>query len=84
MKSNRNTGASLVLALLLATPVFAGEIHTGVSSPDPQPTSAANGEMQTGATEGEIHTGKAASTPEAVDTVTAAALNLLQSVLTLF
>lgn len=84
MKSYRNAAASLVLALVLATPVIAGEIHTGVTSPDPQPTATANGEMQTGATEGEMHTGEAASRPEAADMITAAALNLLQNVLTLF
>lgn len=83
MKSYRNVAVSLMLALVLTTPAFAGEIHTGVTGPDRQPTPATNGVMQTGVTEGETHTGEAASTPEVADTVTAAALNLLQSVLTL-
>jgi hypothetical protein len=40
--------------------------------------------MHTGATGGEMQTGEAASTPGAADTVTEIALNLLQSVFTLF
>jgi hypothetical protein len=82
MKSYRNATAALALTLVLASSAFAGVMHTD-GAPAPPPTSTANGEMQTGATEGEIHTGEAASTPEAVDAMTVAALNLLQSVLTL-
>lgn len=81
MKSYRNAAAALLLALALATSAFAGEMQTGVASP--QPTPAANGEMHTGAPEGEIHTDGAASTSGAVDTVTGIALNLLQSVFAL-
>lgn len=83
MKSYRNVAVSLVLALVLTAPAFAGEIHTGVTSPNPQPTPAANGEIQTGTAEGEMQTGEAALTPEVADTVTATALNLLQSVFAL-
>ncbi|HEX7956425.1 MAG TPA: hypothetical protein VF508_05765 [Pyrinomonadaceae bacterium] len=82
MKSYRNATAALALTLVLASSAFAGVMHTD-GAPAPPSTSTANGEMQTGATEGEIHTGDAASTSEAADAVTVAALNLLQSVLTL-
>lgn len=82
MKRHRNTTAGVMLALALTVPVFAGEMHTD-GAPASQPTATANGEIQTGTTQGEMQTGEAASTPEAADTVTAAALNLLQTVLTL-
>ena len=82
MKPYRNAVVALVLTLVLATSAFAGEIHTD-GAPTPPPTPAANGEIHTGATNGVIQTGEAISTPEAADTVTAAALNLLQSVLAL-
>lgn len=81
MKSYRNAAAALLLALALATSALAGEMQTGVASPQPAPT--VNGEMHTGTPEGEIHTDGAASTPEAADTVTEIALNLLQSVFAL-
>jgi hypothetical protein len=82
MKSYRKAIPVLALALALASSAFAGVMHTD-GAPAPQPPPTANSEMQTGVTEGEIHTGEAASTPEAADTITAATLNLLQSVLTL-
>jgi hypothetical protein len=78
MKSYRNAAAALTLTLVLATSAFAGEMHTGVTGPNPQPTPVAT------TADGEMHTGVAAPAPEAVDTVTATALNLLQSVLALF
>lgn len=84
MKSYRNAVAALLLALVLATSAFAGEIHTGITDPDPQPTPAASGEVQTGATDGEIQTGVAPSAPDATDTVTGVALSLLQGVFSLF
>jgi hypothetical protein len=82
MRNYRKVVATLVLALTLSMSAFAGEIHTNVTSPTPTP--AANGEMHTGVTNGEIQTGEAVSTPEATDIMTEAALNLLQSLLTLF
>lgn len=84
MKSYRKATAALVLALVLATSAFAGEIHTGVTGSNPQPTPTANGVMYTGAPEGEMHTDGAASTPGAADTMTGIALNLLESVFALF
>lgn len=84
MKSYRNVAAALGLALVLATSAFAGEIHTGVAGPDPQPTPAASSVSETATVSGEMQTGEAASTPGAADTITETALNLLQSVFTLF
>jgi len=78
MKSYRNATAALALTLVLAMSAFAGEMHTGVTGPNPQPTPAAT------TVDGEMHTGVAAPAPEAVNTVTETALNLLQSVLALF
>ena len=83
MKSYRNEVAALVLALVFATSAFAGEIHTGVTGPNPQPTPATSSTTKTATTDGEIQTGEAASTPGAADTVTEIALNLLQSVFAL-
>jgi type IV secretory pathway VirB6-like protein len=80
MKNYRNAVAASVLALVLSVSAFAGEIHTDVAPPTPPP---ANGEMHTGATDSVIQTGEAASTPEA-DAMTETALNLLQSLLSLF
>ena len=81
MKSYRNAAAALLLALALAMSAFAGEMQTGVASP--QPTPAASSTTETAATNGVIQTGEAASTPGAADTVTGIALNLLQSVFAL-
>ena len=50
MKSYRNTAAALALTLVLASPAFAGEMHT--DAPTASPTVTANGEIHTGAPEG--------------------------------
>jgi hypothetical protein len=81
VKSYRNASAALLLALALTMSAFAGEMQTGVASP--QPTPAASSTAETVTTDGVIQTGEAASTPEAADTVTEIALNLLQSVFAL-
>ncbi len=84
MKNLRTLCAALVLVGALTLPAFAGEIGTGIAPP---PTPNATGEIGTGATDGDIGTGAAseeadeATTP---DSVTEAALLLLQSVLALF
>lgn len=83
MKSYRNAAAALLLTLVSASSVFAGEMHTGVTGPNPQPTPAAISTTETAKTDGVIQTGEAASMPEAADTVTEIALNLLQSVFAL-
>jgi len=84
MKSYRTAAASLVLTLVLATSAFAGEIHTGLTGPDPQPTPTTSNTTATATTDGEIQTGVAASIVGATDASTQTALNLLQSVLSLF
>ena len=53
MKSYRNVAAALVLALVLSTSAFAGEMHTDVAPPPP-PT--ANSTAQTTTTDGVMHT----------------------------
>jgi hypothetical protein len=80
MRNYRNAVAALVLALVFSTSAFAGIIHTDKTPPPP----TTNGEIHTDATGGEIPNGEAVSTPEATDTIMEAALNLLQSLLTLF
>ncbi|HEX8558930.1 MAG TPA: hypothetical protein VF668_12550 [Pyrinomonadaceae bacterium] len=82
MKTNRNATAALLLALVLATSAFAGEMHTD-GAPVSQPTPATSSTAETATTGGVTHTDGAASTVEAADTMTAAALSLLQSVFTL-
>jgi len=73
MKSSRKSLCVLVLVLALTSSAFAGDIHHPLAPPPPP-----------GAPSVEIPTGEVVSTPEATDTITEAALNLLQSFLTLF
>jgi hypothetical protein len=63
-----------VLVLAFCCPVFAGQTSTPPAPPPPPDALAADGE---------IHTGVAESTPEG-DGLAEIALDLLQSVLTLF
>jgi hypothetical protein len=84
MKSYRNAAAALVFALMLATSALAGEIHTGVAGPNPQPTPTASSMTETVTADGEMQTGEAAPTSDSESTATEIALNLLQSVLSLF
>ncbi len=58
------------LALVLATSAFAGEMHTGVTGPDPQPTLTPYSATEIVTTDGVMQTGEAASTPGAAHTVT--------------
>lgn len=87
MKTLRQLCVASVFVFALAIPAFAGEISTGVASPQPAQTSptngqaAANGEIQTTVT-GQIETGSGEAS--ATDSATAAVLNLLQTVLALF
>lgn len=71
MKSYRNAAAALLLALVLATSAFAGEMQTGFTNPDPQPTPT-NSTAQTTTTDGIIQTGAAASLTQVALTVLAA------------
>jgi hypothetical protein len=84
MKTLRQLCIALAFTLALTLPAFAGEITTGVAPPQPsQPaqTATANGEITTGIT-GQEETGSCEAT--AIDSATEIALNLLQSVLSLF
>ena len=83
MKSLRQLCVAVVFSLVLATSTFAGIIEIGSPAPPPsQPqTATVNGEMQIGLT-GQEGTGSSEAT--ATDSATEIALNLLQSVLSLF
>ncbi len=82
MRALRQLSVALVLTLALAITAFAGEIQTGITSPPPPPqTVTVAGEIQTGvAGQEETDSGEAT----AADSVAEIALNLLQSVLSLF
>jgi uncharacterized protein involved in exopolysaccharide biosynthesis len=71
--------AACVLTLALTLSAFAGDMGAGITAPPP-PTSQATitGEISTGVT-GDMSTGVTA-----IDPVTETALNLLQSLLSLF
>lgn len=90
MKNLGTLCASVVLALILTTPAFAGDIHTGITNPPPAPQGViSTGVTDSPATQGNIHTGvtnqeSAEDGATASDSVTEIALNLLQSVLSLF
>lgn len=73
MKNLRQLCLAVVLTLVVATHTFAGNMHTTVTDPPPPPPSSED-------TEGQMPTGSS----EAVDPVTQMALNLVQSMLSLF
>lgn len=81
MKNLRTFGAACVLALTLAVPVSAGHIETGVTQPPPPPPASATTATgtDTGDVAGHIETGVTSA-----NSLTGAALTLLQSVLALF
>jgi len=80
MKSLRRLSITLVFTFALSLSTSAGEISTTIAQP-PTQTATTGGEMDTGIT-GQIDT----SSSEAIvnDSMTEVALNLLQSVLSLF
>ena len=87
MKNLRRLSVALVFTLALTIPAFAGEIDTMVAPPPPPPqaqaqTATTDGEISTGIT-GQAETGSSETTSTDSAT-TEAALNLLQSVLSLF
>ena len=84
MRNLRRLSGAIVFTLALAVPALAGDIQTTVTSPPPaQPaqTATLNGDIQTTVT-GQAETDSSEAT--ATDTATEIALNLLQSVLSLF
>ena len=84
MKDLRRLLSAVGLTLVLALSVSAGDIHTGVTSPPPPPPASmtAQGQIDTpAASEDSIADGEETAVAASV---TEAALNLLQSVLSLF
>ena len=81
MKTFRQLSVALVFALALTAPALAGDIETGRTQPPPPPTATAQGDIQTTVT-GQEETGSSEAT--AIDSAAEFALNLLQSVLSLF
>lgn len=82
MKTFRQLCAASVLILTLTLPAFAGWISTTVAPPNPSPTpAAATADTETNVT-GQEGTGSSEAT--VADSATEIALNLLQSVLSLF
>jgi hypothetical protein len=79
MKTLRQLLVASVVTFALVTPAFAGQMDTTVAPPVNAVTT--DGEIST-TSAGEIQTGN--SEPTAGDTVTAAALCLIESVLALF
>ena len=83
MKNLGRLFCAVVFTLALTIPAFAGDMQTTVTSPPPaQPqTATLNGDIQTGVTgQAETDSSEATATDSAADI----ALNLLQSVLSLF
>jgi hypothetical protein len=83
MKTLRQLCVALTFTLVLAITTFAGEIHTTVAPPTPPSSQGAiaAGEISTTVTGQE---GTDSSEATATDSTTKIALNLLQSVLSLF
>ena len=87
MKTLRKLCVASVFVFSLTIPAVAGEIQTTVAPPQPAQTSTMNGQA---AANGDIHTtvaGQAetgSSEATVADSATEIALNLLQSVLSLF
>ena len=83
MKTLRQLSVALVFALALTVPALAGDIETGKPQPPPSTPTAATSEGQIETTvAGQEETGSSETT--VADSATKIALNLLQSVLSLF
>lgn len=77
MKALRQFFVASVLILTISLSALAGDITTGIAAPQPTPAT----------TEGDMHTmraGDISTTGADADSVTEAALSLIQSVLSLF
>jgi hypothetical protein len=84
MRNLRQLCVALTVTFALALPAFAGEIQTTVAPPPSTQSAQAsttNSNIETGIT-GQMDTGSSEAT--ASDSVSEVALNLLQSVLSLF
>lgn len=84
MKTLRQLSVALVFALALTAPALAGDIETGRTQPPPpsnQTVATTDGQIET-TVAGQIETGRGEAT--ATDSITQAALTLIQSVLALF
>ena len=83
MRKLQQLSMAVVLTLMLATGAFAGIMQTGATSPAPPdpPSATAPGIMQTGITQTPSDQQNSAAPSDALAEV---ALNLLQSVLSLF
>jgi hypothetical protein len=80
MRTTKTFMAGAVLTLVFAFPVFAGDIHTTVTSPPPPPSPiTTESHMDTSSVAGEISTPAPAS-----DSMIEVALSLVQGVLALF
>ena len=81
MKRLRHFCAAAILTFTLTLSAFGGDIECGVVDPPPPPPSSVMGEMATGVTE----TNETPSSETAyIDPVTGLALDMLQSLLSLF
>jgi hypothetical protein len=79
MKNLRRLSGALVFTIVLTIPAFAGEMDTGIAPPPQAATT--EGDIHTTVT-GQMDTGNSEAT--ATGSATEIALNLLQSVLSLF
>lgn len=79
MKPLRRLCAAFVLTLMLALSAFAGEMTTGVTQPPPPQQATTEGQVDTPPLVGQMDT-----TVTATDSVTQAALSLLETALSLF
>jgi uncharacterized membrane protein len=81
MKTLRQLLVASVLTFVFIMPAFAGQIDTTVAPPQPAPTATTGGGIETTAA-GQTETPSSEAT--ASDSATQVALNLLQSMLSLF
>lgn len=81
MKYIRQLCVALMFTFALVLPTFAGEISTTIAPPLPTQAATATGEIHTTVV-GQEETGSSEAT--AIDSATEIALNMLQSVLSLF
>lgn len=82
MKTLRYFLVTLLLTLMLINTAFAGEMTTGITTPQPAPTPTPEGQTSM-ALNGTIHTGDSDEVPAGDSVVAEAALSLLQGVLSL-